>query len=194
VIGFARREFQLMLLRRMADFQPELVEQAYPRLGATRAQYLAAHYRWQTMLHSTRAPKGLALYRAVLGPPERGRLLRAGDAEASTYSWPLTALWPDLRWQVIVGVQDVVMDGALVRSPDSSPPPLPRPALLRPWSCVLEDVLDRWPQAQPMLTDTPTHGLVLLGGRQLWFAHGLFQLTRSARAGHPGTRALDQEP
>jgi hypothetical protein len=187
VIGFARREFQLMLLRRMADFQPELVEQAYPRLGATRAQYLAAHNRWQTMLHSTRAPKGLKLYRAVLGPPDSGELLRIGDAEAVTYSWPLAGLWPDLRWQVIVGVEDVVLDGALVRAPGSPPPPLSRPALLRPWSCVLEDVLAHWPRAEPAPTDTPTHGLVLLDGRQLWFAHGLFQMVRGTRAVDPGT-------
>jgi hypothetical protein len=47
--GFARREFQLMLLRRMADFQPELVARAYAKAGATRADYLAAHNRWQSL-------------------------------------------------------------------------------------------------------------------------------------------------
>lgn len=64
--GLARREFCLVLLRRMADLRPDLSKdpptprcsharsgplqeghQALPRLGATRAQAHAAHTRWQ---------------------------------------------------------------------------------------------------------------------------------------------------
>ena len=36
--GLARREFCLVLLRRMADVRPDLVAQALPRLDATRAE------------------------------------------------------------------------------------------------------------------------------------------------------------
>ena len=59
-----------MLLRRMADVRPDLVAEALPRLGATRAEAHAAHTRWQALHHARRAPKGLSLRTAVLGPPE----------------------------------------------------------------------------------------------------------------------------
>ncbi|WP_155858864.1 hypothetical protein [Candidatus Blastococcus massiliensis] len=45
--GPARREFCLVLLRRMADIRPDFVSDALPRLGATRAEAHAAHTRWQ---------------------------------------------------------------------------------------------------------------------------------------------------
>jgi hypothetical protein len=79
VRGFARREFQLMLLRRMADFQPELVARAVAKAGATRAEYLAAHNRRVSLLRSLSAPQGLALYEAVLGPPDAEREEAVGD-------------------------------------------------------------------------------------------------------------------
>ena len=52
--GFARFEFQLMLLRRMADLQPDLVADALSQLGASRAEARAAHRRWQELQHSSR--------------------------------------------------------------------------------------------------------------------------------------------
>ena len=46
--GLARRESCLvLLLRRMADLRPDLVTEALPRLGATRAEAHAAHTRRQ---------------------------------------------------------------------------------------------------------------------------------------------------
>jgi hypothetical protein len=45
VRGLARREFCLVLLRRMADVRPDLVADALPRLGATRAEAREAHRR-----------------------------------------------------------------------------------------------------------------------------------------------------
>src|SRR5215470_8676188 len=51
----------LMLLRRMADYQPDLVAWAIAELGATPAQYRAAHNRWQSLLRARRAPSGLTL-------------------------------------------------------------------------------------------------------------------------------------
>jgi hypothetical protein len=47
VRGLARRESCFVLLRRMADVRPDLVPEAMPRLGATRAEAHAAHTRWQ---------------------------------------------------------------------------------------------------------------------------------------------------
>ncbi|WP_324278619.1 hypothetical protein [Blastococcus brunescens] len=45
--GLARREFCLVLLRRMADVRPDLVAAALPRLGASRAEAHAGHTRYQ---------------------------------------------------------------------------------------------------------------------------------------------------
>ena len=72
-----------MLLRRMADFQPLLVQDAYTSLGATHAEYMKAHNRWVFMLRSKKAPKGLPLYEAVLGPPDTQRVVPVGDAEVT---------------------------------------------------------------------------------------------------------------
>src|SRR5258705_6422307 len=103
---FARREFQLVLLRRMADFQPDLVTEAYRALGATHAEYMLAHNRWQTLRRSSRAPSGLPLYRAVLGPPDAQRIDEWGDVTTTACSWRLPGLWPDLRWEVVVDLND----------------------------------------------------------------------------------------
>src|SRR6185437_2756849 len=66
VRGFATVEFQLMLLRRMADYQPELVRQATAELGRPRSAVAEAHHRWQTMIRSRTFPVGLDRLRIVL--------------------------------------------------------------------------------------------------------------------------------
>ena len=79
--GFARFEFQLMLLRRMADFQPDLVADALHRLDATRADLRAAHRRWQELQHSSRFPHDVRRFTIALGPPDavaRAALRRGG--------------------------------------------------------------------------------------------------------------------
>jgi len=175
VKGFARREFQLMLLRRMADFQPELVAQACAELEASHADYMRAHNRWQSMLRSARAPGGLRLYLATLGPPEREQEVRFGDATVTTCTWQLPGLWPRLRWQATVGVQDVVLHGWLVREDGAKVPRLPEPRRLAPWSCVVGDVLTQFPSATQRDPDVPSQWLVTHAGQQLWFVHGLLQ-------------------
>src|SRR5262245_33809036 len=105
-----------MLLRRMADFQPGLVEAAREELGATHREYMAAHNRWQSMLHAKRAPRGLELYRAALGPPLGAEVRRVGAVTVTACSWPLAGLWPGLRWEVVVGAENVVLHGWLVRA------------------------------------------------------------------------------
>jgi hypothetical protein len=179
--GFARREFQLMLLRRMADFQPELVSAACEEVGATHAQYMAAHNRWQSMIRSSRAPRGLRLYAATLGPPEDEQEMRFGDVTVTQCCWRLPGIWPDLRWQVTVGTQDVVLHGWLVRAGGSEVPQLPEPARLAPWSCVVGDVMTRYPSACQRDPDIPSQWLVTLAGHELWFVHGLLQTVRPAR-------------
>jgi hypothetical protein len=174
VKGFATREFQLMLLRRMADLQPLLVEDACAAIGATRAQYMAAHNRWQSMLRSRTAPRGLDLYRAVLGPPSSEREIPVGDVTVVAYTWPMPPLWPDLAWEAIVGASNVVLNAWLVRPPSSNAMPAPPPAdQLEPWSCVIDDVLRAYPGAQQRNPDIPSQWLVEVDGVTLRFVHGL---------------------
>jgi hypothetical protein len=175
-----------MLLRRMADFQPELVARAVEQLGATAADYRAAHNRWQSLLRARRAPRGLALLRAVLGPPDDQRAIEVGDVTVTSCSWGLAGLWPDLRWRALVGEADVVLDAALVRPAEV--PELPPVADLRPWSCVVGDALARLPGAREIDPDVPTRWLVEVDQNgvtwRLWFVHGLLQaLERDAASG-----------
>jgi hypothetical protein len=180
VKGFARYEFQLMLLRRMADFQPELVRSAYGEMGATKAQYLAAHVRWQRMLRSPRAPRGFDLVRAVLGPSDGERSGSAGDLALVVHTWRLAALWPDLRWECVVTTDHALLGAGLARAADADPPNLPPLGRLAPWSCVLADVLARYPRARRLDSDTADRWpmeITTAHGRsyRLVFVHGLFQ-------------------
>ena len=100
--GLARREFCLVLLRRMADVRPDLVADALPRLGADRAEAHAAHTRWQALQHAPRGPRGLALRTAVLGPPDERQDRWFGDLPVQVRHWPMP-LWPNLRWEVVSG-------------------------------------------------------------------------------------------
>ena len=173
--GYARREFQLMLLRRMADFHPDLVADAHTALGATHKQYMAAHNRWQSLLRSRQSPQGLDLYRAVLGPPDSERPTPFGDVTLTACRWRLTDLWPDLRYETMVGVNGVVLHGWLVRAAESEPPPLDDVYEVAPWSCVVGDVLARYPDAVQSDPQVPSQWQVHTGGRRFVFVHGLVQ-------------------
>lgn len=176
--GYARREFQLMLLRRMADFQPELVEIACERLGATRSQCIAAHNRWQSMLRSRRAPRGIDLYHAVLGPADIQRYERIGDLTLIARQWTLPGPFPELRWETMATAEGAVLNAWLVRAPDSAPPSLPAPERLAPWSCVVGDVVATFPDADQRDPGIASRWHVDVGSRQLVFVHGLFQIAR----------------
>src|SRR3954464_10569224 len=100
VRGLARREFCLVLLRRMADVRPDLVADALAQLRASRGEAHAAHTRWQALQHSQRAPRGLSLRTAVLGPPEELEDRRFGDLDVQVRRWPLP-LWPHFYWEAL---------------------------------------------------------------------------------------------
>ena len=136
--GLARREFCLVLLRRMADTRPDLVLEALPRLSADRAEAHAAHTRWQALQHSPRGPRGVTLRTAVLGPPEEVDDRRIGDAELVVRRWALP-LWPHLRWEVLAAPGGTVLHEQLVRAAGSPVPPA-RPDDLRVWEHVVADV------------------------------------------------------
>jgi hypothetical protein len=173
VRGLARREFCLVLLRRMADLRPDLVAEALPRLAATRGQAHAAHTRWQALQHSPRAPRGLALRTAVLGPPDEVEDRRFGDLDLEVRRWPLP-LWPQLYWEVLSTGGGEVLDEHLVRAPWSIVPPAAA-GRLRVWEHVLDDVVGL-PGAVSVDPGVATRWEVHLpDGRRAQFVWGLLQ-------------------
>ncbi|MFJ4459739.1 hypothetical protein [Streptomyces sp. NPDC088928] len=126
---FGPREFQLVLLRRMADHQPGLVEEARQELSASAAEMREANRRWQAMV---RAPGG------------RGAL-----------RWPVP-LWPDLRFEVMVAPGGAVWNEWLVRAPGAPGPELRTVEDLRPWSGTVDEVARAFPPARPMEGGAPT--------------------------------------
>ncbi|WP_137989470.1 hypothetical protein [Streptomyces vilmorinianum] len=155
---FGPREFQLVLLRRMADHQPDLVEAAVRELGATRTEMREANRRWQAWAHGRGGRGELARYRSVLGEPVARRRVEAYDSEI--LQWEL-ALWPDLRWEVLVGplgsrTRPDVWGRGLVRAPGSPVPELRTEADLRPWSCTVAEVGNAFPPARPRDGSAPT--------------------------------------
>ncbi|TBO58401.1 hypothetical protein EYS09_17545, partial [Streptomyces kasugaensis] len=128
--------FQLVLLRRMADHHPGLVEDALRRLGVSRAQLREANRRWQARMHAPRAPGGVQPYRALLGAPESVTARRLGDLTCEALSWPVP-LWPELRFEVLTAGRGAVWNAWLVRAPGAAAPALRTTADLVPWSCTV---------------------------------------------------------
>jgi hypothetical protein len=173
VRGLARREFCLVLLRRMADVRPDLVADAVHRLGATRAEARAAHTRWQALQHSPCAPRGLRLRTAALGPPEELEDRRFGDLDVQVRRWPLP-LWPHLYWEVLSGPGGSVLNEHLVRMPGSPVPPASA-GDLRVWEHVLDDVVGL-PGARSVDPGVVTRWEIRLpGGVRAAFVWGLLQ-------------------
>lgn len=166
-----------MLLRRMADTRPDLVADALPRLGADRAEAHAAHTRWQALHHAQRAPRGVDLRTAVLGPPEEREDRRFGDLDLEVRRWPLP-LWPHLWWEVLSDPAGPVLHEQLVRAPGSPVPPAG--AGLRVWEHVVEDVsaLDGAVDVDPgVVTRWEVH---LPDGTRACFVWGLLQQVHPA--------------
>ncbi|NUS12766.1 MAG: hypothetical protein HOY69_15425 [Streptomyces sp.] len=159
---FSRDDFQLVLLRRMADHHPELVDDALRALGASHADLREAHKRWQARLRSRTHPGGAQRYRIALGPPEQQVERRVGDLVCTALLWPLP-LWPDLRYEVLCAPGgSAVWNEWLVRAPGAAPPPLRSVADLTPWSCVVEDVVRAFPPTEPLPPDAPSRARLAL--------------------------------
>ena len=184
--AFGPRQFQLMLLRRMADHNPDLVADALRLLGATRAEAREAHAGWQARLRSRTFPAGEARYRTVLGPPPSVATRTVGDLSFRAALWPLP-LWPTLNFEVMTaltaGGSGPVWNEWLVRAPGVPPPPLDTVADLTPWSCTVDDAARAFPPATPLPPDAPTRARMALtdpasGGRVIaHFTWGLLQYT-----------------
>ncbi len=148
-------DLQLVLLRRMADFQPGRVEDALRALGVGRGGMREANRRWQAMARARRAPGALARYRSALGAPESTVVRQVGDLRSEAYRWPLP-LWPDLRFEVLTAPGGGVWLEQLVRAPGRPAPPLRTVDDLHPWSCTTDEVARAFAPARPMEGSAPT--------------------------------------
>ncbi|MCX4732233.1 hypothetical protein [Streptomyces sp. NBC_01363] len=152
---FGPREFQLVLLRRMADHQPGLVEDARHELSASLAEMREANRRWQAMVRTPGGRGALRRYRSVLGEPVSSVRRTIGDLECDALRWPVP-LWPDLRFEVMVAPGGAVWNEWLVRAPGAPVPELRAVEDLRPWSGTVDEVARAFPPARPMEGGAPT--------------------------------------
>lgn len=177
--GFARREFQLVLLRRMADYRPGLVEDAMRSLGADRTEMREVNARWQRMLRSRSFPGGRRRYEAVLGPPTV-EPRRIGDVPCAVARWQPFPLWPDLCFEILMAPDGTVLHEWLVRAPGAPAPRLRSVDDLVPWTCVVGDVGAAFPGAEHKDGDAPSRWQVVLTmpdgtSRTAHFVWGLLQ-------------------
>ncbi|WP_240659746.1 hypothetical protein [Streptomyces sp. WAC 01529] len=152
---FTPLDFQLVLLRRMADHNADLVEDARRALGASLAQMREANRRWQAMTRGARSRGAAARYRSVLGAPESTTRRTIGDLECEALLWPLP-LWPDLRFEVLRAPNGAVWNEWLVRAPGSPGPGLRTLDDLTPWSCTVDEAARAFAPARPMEGTAPT--------------------------------------
>ncbi|WEO97616.1 hypothetical protein A6P39_028380 [Streptomyces sp. FXJ1.172] len=148
-------DFQLVLLRRMADHNPDLAEDARRSLGASVADLREANKRWQAMVRSPRSRSAAARYHSVLGEPESVLARRLGDAICEARRWALP-LWPDLRFEALVGPQGAVWNEWLVRAPGAPAPKLETLDDLTPWSCTVDEAARAFAPARPLEGTAPT--------------------------------------
>lgn len=152
---FTPLDFQLVLLRRMADHNPDPVEDARHTLGVSVAQMREANKRWQAMVRSPRSRAAASRYRSVLGAPESVLTRRVGDLECEAWLWPVP-LWPDLRFEVLLAPNGAVWNEWLVRAPGAEPPVLRTLADLTPWSCTVDEAARAFAPARPLEGTAPT--------------------------------------
>ncbi|WP_433172028.1 hypothetical protein [Actinoallomurus sp. CA-150999] len=181
--GFGRREFQLVLLRRMADYQPDLVASAVRSLDASRTEMRQVNARWQRILRSSRFPGGERRLRLVLGPPASEGDLRMGEVVCRTARWTLP-LWPSLRFEALLGPEGSVLQEWLVRPETAVTPRLDTVADLAPWSCVVNDVAERFAPVQHQAETVPSRWHVAFStpdgdGRRSYVAHFVWGLLQT---------------
>ncbi len=164
---FTPLDFQLVLLRRMADHNPDLVENARHRLGVSLLDMREANKRWQAMVrspprsneltrgHPRRARGAASRYRSVLGAPESVLTRKVGDLDCEAWLWPVP-LWPDLRFEALLAPNGAVWNEWLVRAPGAEAPALRTLADLTPWSCTVDEAARAFAPARPLEGTAPT--------------------------------------
>ncbi|MFJ8935900.1 hypothetical protein ACIRL0_09280 [Streptomyces sp. NPDC102365] len=154
-VPFTPLDFQLVLLRRMADHNADLVEDARHTLGVSVAEMREANRRWQAMRHAPRSRGAVSRYRSILGDPESVTPRRIGDLSCEALLWPVP-LWPDLRFEVLVAPGGVAWNEWLVRAPGAPGPELRSPADLTPWSCTVDEAARAFAPVRPLEGSAPT--------------------------------------
>ncbi|MFH8656472.1 hypothetical protein [Streptomyces afghaniensis] len=152
---FTPLDFQLVLLRRMADHNPGPVEDARRELGVSLADMREANKRWQAMVRSPRSRSPLSRYRSVLGEPESRTARRIGDLDCEAWLWPVP-LWRDLRFEVLTAPNGAVWNEWLVRAPGAAGPGLRTLDDLTPWSCTVDEAARAFAPARPLQGTAPT--------------------------------------
>jgi hypothetical protein len=152
---FTPLDFQLVLLRRMADHNPGPVEDARHELGVSLVDMREANKRWQAMVRSPRSRAPLSRYRSILGDPESRTPRRIGDLDCEAWLWPVP-LWPDLRFEVLTAPNGAVWNEWLVRAPAAEGPELRRLDDLTPWSCTVDEAARAFAPARPLEGTAPT--------------------------------------
>jgi hypothetical protein len=152
---FTPLDFQLVLLRRMADHNPDLVEDARRELGASITDMREANKRWQAMVRSPRSRSAASRYRSVLGEPDSVLTRKVGDLECEARLWPLP-LWPDLRFEVLLAPNGAVWNQWLIRAPGVEGPALETLDDLTPWSCTVDEAARAFAPARPLQGTAPT--------------------------------------
>lgn len=152
---FTPLDFQLVLLRRMADHNPDLVEDARRELGVSVPDMREANRRWQAMVRSPRARAAASRYRSVLGAPDAVVTRKVGDLDCEAWLWPVP-LWPDLRFEVLLAPNGAVWNEWLIRAPHAEGPSLRTLADLTPWSCTVDEVARAFAPARPLEGTAPT--------------------------------------
>ncbi|MFF0199618.1 hypothetical protein [Streptomyces sp. NPDC005017] len=192
---FTPLHFQLVLLRRMADHNPGLVENARRELGVSAGEMREANKRWQAMARSPRARGAARRYRSVLGPPESTAARRVGDLDCEALLWPVP-LWPGLRFEVLLAPDGGVWNEWLIRAPGAPAPRLRTLEDLTPWSCTVEEAARAFAPARPLQGTAPTRwGLAFTAPDAQGVRHdvaaeftwGLLQRTGAGPAAGPGS-------
>jgi hypothetical protein len=160
-VPVTKSEFPLILLRRMADYQPLLVERARLKLGYDVTEMRAVNATWQRMLRSRNSRGPLGQLRSVLGKPEEVVERKIGDAACRCERWQL-GLWPELRFEAFIGPGEMLLKEHLVRAPDSPRPELRTLEDLEPWSCVLGDVAVALGPMHQLEGSAPTRDMALI--------------------------------
>ncbi|CAM5379658.1 putative protein OS=Streptomyces alboniger OX=132473 GN=CP975_10880 PE=4 SV=1 [Streptomyces alboniger] len=152
---FTPLDFQLVLLRRMADHNPDLVEDARHELGVSIADMREANKRWQAMIRSPRTRAAASRYRSILGEPESVLARTVGDLECEARLWPLP-LWPGLRFEILLAPDGTVWNEWLIRAPGADGPQLRTLDDLTPWSCTVDEAARAFAPARPLQGTAPT--------------------------------------
>jgi len=160
-VPISATEFQLVLLRRMADYQPRLVDDARTRLGFDVTEMRAVNATWQRMLRSRNSRGPLGQLHSVLGKPVEVIPRMVGDAACRCEQWELP-LWPELRFEAFIGPNGILLKEHLVRAPGAPRPTLKTLGDLTPWSCVLGDVAVAFGRLRQLEGSAPTRDLALV--------------------------------